>query len=293
MIMLAEQHRLMQSANPIQPGPVGAQISRCFDKAADGYLKAAHLQMSVALDALPFLAAKPAFDQADNIATGRLLDVGCGPGWVHHNLLSYCDELVALDFSAAMLTQARQQCVASQYLQADAAAIPLSDQCIDKVFSSLMLQWCPQPLTVFSEVQRVLKPGGRFVITTLVEESLQEFSSSWQQAGFAAPQLDFAASGDLIRLAKQAGLQVQAQQRSYLLFFPDVKTLAREFKQIGANAVRRPGVGLGGKERWERFARAYEQKRTTQGLPLTYQVLFLFGQRLEDLPATPLAGSVG
>lgn len=281
MIMLAEQHTLMQSVNPMQPGPVGAQISRCFDKAAGDYVKAARLQREVALDALAFFTPKTDLSASDMPASGRLLDVGCGPGWVHHNLLSYCDELVALDFSAAMLAQARLQGVASQFLQADAAAMPIAEQSIDKVFSSLMLQWCPQPLAVFHEVQRVLKPGGRFVIATLVEESLQEFSHSWQQAGMAAPQLAFAASADLLKQARQAGLQVQAQQRSYLLFFPDVLSLAREFKQIGANAIRTPAAGLGGKERWARFARAYEQKRTTQGLPLTYQVLFLFGQRAD------------
>lgn len=290
MIMLAEQHTLMQSVNPRQPEPVGAQISRCFDKAAGDYVKAARLQREVALDALALFSPKSDLSASDVPAGGRLLDVGCGPGWVHHNLLSYCDELVALDFSAAMLAQARLQGVASQFLQADAAAMPVAEQSVDKVFSSLMLQWCPQPLAVFHEVQRVLKPGGRFVIATLVEESLQEFSHSWQQAGMAAPQLTFAASGDLLRQARQAGLQVQAQQRSYLLFFPDVLSLAREFKQIGANAIRSPAAGLGGKARWARFARAYEQKRTTQGLPLTYQVLFLFGQRADHAAAPGLGG---
>ena len=269
-----------------------AAVSRCFDKAAADYVKAARLQMAVALDALTLLSP-PAWQTLGHSATsGRLLDLGCGPGWVHHNLLNYCDELVALDFSAAMLAQARQQGVASQYLHADAAAVPLAGQSVDKVFSSLMLQWCAEPLAVLAEVRRLLKPGGRFVLTTLVEESLQEFSASWQQAGFASPQLAFAASDELIRLGRQAGLEVQAQQRSYLLFFPDVQSIAREFKQIGANAVRRPGAGLGGKERWARFARAYEQKRTTQGLPLTYQVLFLFGQCPADESVMQLAGSI-
>lgn len=259
-----------------QPAVPSAVISRSFDRAAASYNKAARLQTAVALDAVALLTqlvtAQPTVGRS-------LLDLGCGPGWVHHNLQPLCDELLALDLSPAMLAQARQQGVASQYLLADAAQLPLNSASLDTVFSSLMLQWCAEPSQVFAEVNRVLKPGGHFVLATLVEESLQEFQHSWQQAGYASPQLPFVASGALLKQAKAAGLQVQAQQRSYLLFFPDVQSLAKEFKQIGANAsVSRP-AGLGGKTRWARFASAYEQKRTTQGLPLTYQVLFLFGKK--------------
>jgi len=267
-----------KSEPPVQriaPVPLNI-VGRSFDKAAGQYVKAARLQQAVALDAVSLLTK---ISSTSAPASGTLLDLGCGPGWVHPKLQQHCHELVAADLSAAMLAQARLQGAARLYLQADAAQLPLPQAMFDGVFSSLMLQWCVQPQQVFAEVARVLKPGGQFVITTLVDNSLLEFQQSWQQAGVASPQLSFQASASLLQQASAAGLQVQAQQRSYLLFFNDVYQLAREFKQIGANAVTSGVSGLGGKNRWARFASAYEQKRTPQGLPLTYQVLFLFGQK--------------
>ncbi len=249
------------------------QISAHFSKAAQSYEQGARLQREVAFDALRFL---PQNQQ------GTLLDLGCGPGWFHHNLSSYCDHLIALDLSAAMLQQAQRHGIANEFIQADAAAIPLPDASIDTLFSSLMLQWCPDPRPVFAEISRVLKPGGRFVLTTLVEESMTEFQQAWRLCGQVPPTLQFSPVADYLRSARSQGLPCQAQQKTFQLFFPDVFTLAREFKLIGANYTGlKPAAipGLAGRAYWQRFADAYQRNLTTQGLPLSYQVLFMFGQR--------------
>lgn len=242
-------------------------VASSFNRAAKSYQQAARLQREVAFDSLPLL--KPA---------QVLLDLGSGPGWFHPQLSPFCDELWALDMSPAMLVQAQQQQVATRFVLADASAVPLAAGCVDTVYSSLMLQWVPDPSLVFAEIARLLKPGGRFVLTTLVEGSLHEFQDAWQMAGYASPALDFVGSDPLMRQCHDAGLHVQAMQKSYTLFFPDVQTLAREFKQIGANYIANRSKGLGGKAKWHAFANAYDSKRTAAGLPLTYQVLFLSGE---------------
>lgn len=248
------------------------QISAHFSKAAQSYEQGARLQREVAFDALRLLPAT---------ANGTLLDLGCGPGWFHHNLSSYCDHLIALDLSAAMLEQAKRHAIANEFIQANAAQIPLPDQSVDTVFSSLMLQWCPDPAPVFAEIARVLKPGGNFVLTTLVEESMHEFQQAWLQSGQIPPTLSFSPVADYLRAARASGLQCHGQQKTFQLFFPDVFTLAREFKLVGANYTGlKPAAipGLAGRGYWQRFAQAYQRNLTTQGLPLSYQVLFIFGQ---------------
>lgn len=248
------------------------QISAHFSKAAQSYEQGARLQREVAFDALRLLPTT---------ANGTLLDLGCGPGWFHHNLSSYCDHLIALDLSAAMLEQAKRHAIANEFIQANAAQIPLPDQSVDTVFSSLMLQWCPDPAPVFAEIARVLKPGGNFVLTTLVEESMHEFQQAWLQSGQIPPTLSFSPVADYLRAARASGLQCHGQQKTFQLFFPDVFTLAREFKLVGANYTGlKPAAipGLAGRGYWQRFAQAYQRNLTTQGLPLSYQVLFIFGQ---------------
>lgn len=249
-----------------------SDIAQRFDKAAHSYTESARLQREVAFDALKLLPP----GQAD-----ILVDLGCGPGWFLHNLAPYASQLIGIDLSAAMLAEAAAQGITSACLQADAAALPLADASVQTVFSSLMLQWCEAPATVFAEISRVLRPGGHFVITTLVEESLQEFSHAWRQAGSRVPALPFRDVAGHLQAARQAGLICHGQQKTYQLFFPDVFSLAREFKQLGASysGGQSNVAGLGGRRHWQRFADAYQQKRTTQGLPLSYQVLLMFGHK--------------
>lgn len=259
-------------------------VQQCFDKAATTYQQGALLQRDVAHDLHQSLLQRLAADgghTAANVGNQQqvLLDLGCGPGWFHVNLSVSCDELIALDLSQAMLTQAKTAGIAKQYIHADAAAIPLAAKSVDQVFSSLMLQWCEHPQQVFAEIARVLKPGGIFAVSTLVEESMQEFNQAWQQLGQQAPQLAFLPTATLINAAKAAGLTLHAQQRTYQVFFPDVVSLSREFKQIGANYTEQKPVGLGGKSRWQAFANIYEKNRTVLGLPLSYQVLMLVGTK--------------
>ncbi len=260
-------------------------VQQCFDKAATTYLQGATLQRDVAHDLQHLLQQRLhtlAFSQTHEQILARqthqvLLDLGCGPGWFHHNLLTHCDDIIALDLSPAMLAKAQQTGVASQFIQADAASIPLAANSMDQVFSSLMLQWSDAPQAVFAEIARVLKPGGIMALSTLVEESMQEFNQAWHQLGEQAPQLAFLPTAQVLAAAQAAGFDLQVQQRTYQVFFPDVMSLSREFKQIGANYTEKKPQGLGGKSRWQAFARVYEKNRTALGLPLSYQVFMLVG----------------
>jgi ubiquinone/menaquinone biosynthesis C-methylase UbiE len=101
---------------------------------------------------------------------GTLLDIGCGPG----NLLreisnSYPEmQLVGLDISPEMIVLAEKRLPRSVKLVcADAARTPLQDDSIDFIISSGALHHWQDAGQVFSEVQRVLAPGGRFLLLDL------------------------------------------------------------------------------------------------------------------------------
>jgi ubiquinone/menaquinone biosynthesis C-methylase UbiE len=101
----------------------------------------------------------------------RVLEVGFGPGWAMRRLAKIAvDGLVAgMDHSALMVRQARRRNSAA--VQAgrvalclgSAAAIPLSDESFDKVYSANSLSFWAEPIACLWELRRAMKPGGTIV----------------------------------------------------------------------------------------------------------------------------------
>ncbi|MEO1406916.1 MAG: class I SAM-dependent methyltransferase, partial [Pseudomonadota bacterium] len=101
---------------------------------------------------------------------GTVLEVGVGTGL---SLPHYKSDLqvTGIDFSADMLAkaQARVQQLNLQHVaelrQMDARVLDFSDASFDTVAAMHVLSVVPEPEKVMAEIARVLKPGGRLVIT--------------------------------------------------------------------------------------------------------------------------------
>ncbi|MCB5227562.1 methyltransferase domain-containing protein [Alishewanella sp. 16-MA] len=249
------------------------QVASCFSKAAGSYVDAARLQRQVAQAALTQLVSfgKP---------LGHLLDIGCGPGWLHPELLSLAQKVTAVDLSSGMLVQAQAQQLPIHYLQADAAALPLPTASVDQVFSSLMLQWCPAPQQVFAEIARVLRPGGQFVITTLIEGTLTEMAQAFAAVDEQPHIHAFLSLADLQHAISGVALACSIQTTCYQLPYADIFALAKELKALGANHLaNRAQRGLTGKGYWQRVSAAYPQSAV--GIPLiaSYYVVQISGTK--------------
>lgn len=105
-----------------------------------------------------------------NTLTGSVLEVGVGTGLSLQHYKSGL-QVTGIDFSAQMLAKAQEkvqrmglnQVVALQ--QMDARALDFPDNSFDTVAAMHVLSVVPEPERVMSEIARVLKPGGRVVIT--------------------------------------------------------------------------------------------------------------------------------
>lgn len=104
---------------------------------------------------------------------GVVLDVGTGPGFVAMEIARELEgkaRVVGLDLSAAMLAVAAENARRNgledvvTFREGDASAMPFEDGEFDFVVSSGSLHHWDDPVPVFDEVARVLKPGGGFVI---------------------------------------------------------------------------------------------------------------------------------
>lgn len=103
----------------------------------------------------------------------RVLDVGCGPGGSTLKLGQLLPKgaAVGVDITDKMLEIAWQRAKTHKlknvkFLREDAMALRFPDETFDVVFSSYLLPWVPDVDRAISEMQRVLKLGGKIGIIT-------------------------------------------------------------------------------------------------------------------------------
>lgn len=93
-----------------------------------------------------------------------LLDVCCGPGRLSQAAAEAGASVTGLDFSPAMLEQARARCPGATFIQGDAQAMPFADASFDRVACLLGVPHIPDTVAALKEMRRVLRPGGKVAV---------------------------------------------------------------------------------------------------------------------------------
>lgn len=106
-------------------------------------------------------------------ADERVLAVGCGAG---HELEQLAvQQRHGLDLSRAMLLRARHRLGSGAHLlRADAEFLPYRDGHFDRILCLSLLSHVMNPERVLWEMRRVLKPGGRIVISVSNEPAIEK-----------------------------------------------------------------------------------------------------------------------
>jgi ubiquinone/menaquinone biosynthesis C-methylase UbiE len=144
-----------------------------------------------------------AFDAADVVAGRLAADIGAGAGFVTEGLLERGLRIIAVDRSEAMLAEMKNRFGeggAVEYRIGEAEFLPLEDSSVDYVFANMFLHHVEAPPAAIREMARILKPGGRLVITDLDRHEFdflrREHCDRWM--GFDRP--------DVARWFAEAGL---------------------------------------------------------------------------------------
>ena len=268
------------------------QVARSFSRAASTYDSVADLQRQVGeklIGLLPVVSAE------------LVLDLGCGTGFFSSHLQQAFPRahIVGLDLAEGMTQYAAKHQQTDSWLCGDAENLPLADECVDIIFSSLAIQWCEDNEALLSEVIRVLKPGGRFIFSTLGPNTLFELRDAWRAVDDYMHVNRFVDQSVIERAVAMSGFCAQTfkddwSEEVIVLEYDSLKQLTRELKSLGAHNVNSGRhTGLTGKQRMRGFIEAYEQQRNADNkLPATYQAWYGLLQKPQSVVELQAGGQI-
>lgn len=260
-------------------------IAESFSKAAEQYEQFAFLQKEVAsrtFERLSYMKVKP----------NAILDAGCGTGLCSRELRSLFSKskISAIDIAPGMIELANNKQKLFRkidYQVADIDDLPYDNNSFDMIFSNLTIQWVPDLTKTFLELNRVLKPGGLLIFSTLGPDTLFELKESWESvdAGKHVNQfIDMHIVGDQVF---NSGFENTVMDRDIItLTYQTIKGLMNDLKAIGAHNLNGDrSKGMLGKNKFKQLEQAYEMFRNQDKvLPATYEVIYGHAWKREDNP---------
>ena len=256
--------------------PPKQRIRQAFNQAAPTYDAAAGVQREVS-DRLAMYLAQTCGD----LSPAVILDAGCGTGYSAHELAHRWPraEQVLLDFAPAMLTIARIQYPGARMICADLEALPFVSSCFGGYWSSLAWQW-NDPQRCLIEAERVLLPGGWLAVATLGADNFPELRQVFAGVDDYSHVLAIPPPESLRASCQTDGWTVRVWERQPVRrYYPDVRTLLRSVKAVGAREVEQRRPTPLRRSAWQAIAACYERLREPAGLPLTYDVVWLIATR--------------
>ncbi len=158
-----------------------------------------------------------------------VIDLGSGAGndcFVARNETGPTGKILGIDFAESMIAKARQNAEKMdfnnvEFRYGDIEDMPVSDDLADVIVSNCVLNLVPDKQKVFSDIFRVLKPGGHFSISDIVlvgdlPEALREDAEMYAGCVAGAIQKD-----EYLGYIKDLGFENIAIQKEKPIVIPD------------------------------------------------------------------------
>jgi SAM-dependent methyltransferase len=164
----------------------------------------------------------------------KVLDIGCGPGYVTEHLHGLGLRAQGIDLSPEMIALAREAYPHLDFALGDMTAVDLPDGTLGGVLSrSSVIHMPPERLpAVFAECHRLLAPGGHFLLMFQAHTDTSQLAWSFDHTVTTAYRLSVGRVADLLT---EAGFQEVAR----LVVAPEEDT--RRGFHHGYLLLRKPG----------------------------------------------------
>lgn len=172
-------------------------------------------------------------------AGARVLDLGCGTGWLAERLARRGWKVVGLDPSAAMLERAARRV---SVVRGDGLRLPFADGAFDAVCVTAVLDFVGDPAGLLREARRVARE--RVVVVALARDSWLAWRRRWQgRRGHPIfSRARFHPRGRLFAFARAAGARPE-RARGALYLPPSLGPRMPELEHALARSTLR-GAGL-------------------------------------------------
>jgi ubiquinone/menaquinone biosynthesis C-methylase UbiE len=152
-------------------------VAQQFGQVAENYSTSA---VHAAGEDLPRLVAA-----AQLTGSEQVLDAGSGAGHTALAVAPHAAQVVSVDLAAAMLEQGRRLAAARglaniDFRVGDVEALEFPDASFDVIVSRYSAHHWPHPARALAEFRRLLRPGGRFVLSDIVSHDDPAFDTHLQ-----------------------------------------------------------------------------------------------------------------
>ncbi|MDE0066468.1 MAG: methyltransferase domain-containing protein [Acidimicrobiaceae bacterium] len=175
------------------------------------------------------------YDRFGLRAKDRLLDLGCGFGRHTYEALARGADVVSCDMSPAELESIRNTAplliddglfdaeLSHTLVQGDGTTLPFADGSFDKVIASEVLEHVVDDDAAFSELLRVLKPGGVLAVTVpawLPEKICWKISSDYHAPAAVGGHVRIYTEKEVRQKLRDAGFNPTVSHRTHALHSP-------------------------------------------------------------------------
>ena len=162
---------------------------------------------------------------------GDVLDIACGDGVLAELMASQARSVTGVDISPTLIAAARARLKGDSHvslLEGDMHALPLEPGRFDHVFLMHALAYTKRPQDAIREAARMLRPGGRLVVSSLNAHTHKATMQSYDHVNLGI------APAALRKLLEQAGLNVEScrvtSREERPPYFEVITALARRAK---------------------------------------------------------------
>jgi SAM-dependent methyltransferase len=141
--------------------------------------------------------------------SGRVCDLGCGPGHVTNYLHRHGVNVFGIDLSSAMVDQARQLCRGIEFKSGNMLSLELAPESLAGIIAFYSIIHVPRDevLTALCEMKRVLEPGGRLLLAFHIGDEILHLDEWWGES--VSVDFVFFQPKEMRNYLERAGLEIE------------------------------------------------------------------------------------